>query len=167
MSSVCSSVRQFPTTKAKSQPAASNLHPSRAESFTSLSYSWLVCLAKSSQLLKQQRRERLRICQKETSTHKSVVMELLPILTVMGTSSLPLKVYLMVPNTRKKKEVSTYCNLRAHHFRLHNLGPHHRTNFVECTDHCDSWTGLMNSWVASLSGLVLRWEVKRYKERQQ
>ena len=93
VSSVCSSVRQFPTTKAKSQPAALNLHPSRAESFASLSYSWLVCLAKSSQLLKQQRRERLRICQKETSTHKSVVMELLPILTVMGTSSLPLKVH--------------------------------------------------------------------------
>lgn len=38
----------------------------------------------------------------------------------------------------RKKNVSTYCNLRAHHFRLHNLGPHHRTNFVECTDHCDS-----------------------------
>lgn len=74
VSSVCSSVRQFPTTKAKSQPAASNLHPSQAESFASLSYSWLVCLAKSSQLLKQQRRERLRICQKETSTHKSVLM---------------------------------------------------------------------------------------------
>lgn len=93
VSSVCPSVRQFPTTKAKSQPAASNLHPSQAESFASLSYSWLVCLAKSSQLLKQQRRERLRICQKETSTRKSVVMELLPILTVMGTSSLPLKVH--------------------------------------------------------------------------